>query len=137
MKQITPEIKARVFALYWGQKIAKAEVSDGDDRMSKIGGIYSIQHFAERGWFVQVKSLSSITDEDAIEVAKIEDNFEDPLRRGKALIRDFNHILWHQERWSEITDYLRSKGYALPAYGFNVDELVEAGVFKLKEVNND
>lgn len=33
----------------------------------------------------------------------------------------------------EVIDFLRSRGYALPAYGHSVDELINEGIFKLKE----
>ncbi|TDS14756.1 hypothetical protein [Sphingobacterium paludis] len=34
---------------------------------------------------------------------------------------------WNSNNHLEVYDYLRSKGYALPAYGLSVDELVKRG----------
>ena len=64
--EITPENKAKFFAQYWGQKIA--HYSDGNNaRYTVCVGKYpfsSIHH-------IILKPLSSISDEDAIDVAKI------------------------------------------------------------------
>lgn len=124
MKQITPEIKARVFALYWGQKIwtekSNPKCLDVVDAYIDFDP-YDSDDFDDA--VLLVKQLSSITDEDAIELNKMH-NWTKGVHETK---------YWYQDE----ADYLRSKGYALPAFGYSVDELVEAGVFKIKEVNND
>lgn len=128
-KEITPEIRQRIFALYFGQKIMR------DNTINKQYPIHGANiDFDPEGAWLEVKPLSSTTDEDAIEVAKIEDpEFNDPLGFGRRLIKNFHRVLFTTAKWIPIIDYLRSKGYALPAFGYSVDELVEAGVFKLKE----
>lgn len=36
------------------------------------------------------------------------------------------------DHYMEVTDYLRAHGYATPCCGFTIDQLVEAGIFKIK-----
>lgn len=149
MEQITPEIKAKIFALYWGQEIMVWFYTGGEKAKSlcKVAGNHMKSYYIERGC-LEVKPLSSITDEDAIEVAKLMgwNRVLPPNTEGHPLdfsvsVYDFNWIKNKANDLSkypiQVTDYLRSKGYALPAFGYSVDELVEAGVFKLKGVNND
>lgn len=152
MKQITPEIKEKIFALYFGQRVAKCEPEDV--LLEVVGDIYDIPHLVRMEWFIELKSLSTITNEDAIGVAKImygpDGDFDIEFNSsgltsvspfGLPCYTDTINICWDgnisYERAKslqviEATDYLRSKGYALPAFGYSVDELVEAGVFKLK-----
>lgn len=161
---ITQEEKAKIFALYWAQPVYQISKSE-------LPNIYnvcdlSLRHPTVRDGHLLLTPLSSITDEDAIEVAKIM-TFHD----GKGIIierkkngdiemydryNDEPHFVntlffvpypfeifsrndngnWFQydaERFIEITDFLRSRGYALPAFGHSVDELVQEGIFKLIE----
>lgn len=142
MKQITPEIKARVFALYWGQAIINAEGLSKLKRMDELNPI-------REGDFLEVKPLSAITDEDAKAIARRvwtdeivgKVQIDDVKRWIKGIFLDGNLYSWEWDRVDDFTkddeffaiDYLRSKGYALPAFGFSVNELVEAGIFKLQE----
>ena len=145
----TLENKAKFFALYWGQMV----LSDGIE----IGGCVGD---CEPDMFLELKPLSSITDEDAIEVAKIlrPHSFE-MHPRGWKVNRTENEIeITHRQSifefdidysgslgvdsdagWSYLGnaeqlfayDYLRSKGYALPYMGLSVEKLVEYGWVKL------
>lgn len=136
MKQITPEIKQRIFALYWGQKVCRAVYPHEGEHIDKVGQ-WNIHHITN----LELSPLSSITDEDAIEVMlnggrnTYKTNLETIIGRLKTI----GYI--DVDKWDyfpiSVWDYLRSKGYALPAFGYSVDELVEVGVFKIKEVNND
>lgn len=65
--EITPENKAKFFAQYWGQDVLSSDMY-GDN-----GTIYSLtmkEDSCNDKWLL-LKPLSSISDEDAIEVAKI------------------------------------------------------------------
>lgn len=129
MKQITPEIKARVFALYWGQPIINAEGLTKLKRMDELNPLRS-------GDYLEVKSLSSITDEDAIEVSNIcKSKYTGEMDERVENIKKWARM--YARGSLEISDYLRSKGYALPYMDWSVDELVAEGVFKMKEVDND
>lgn len=65
--EITPENRAKFFAQYWGQNVLSSDMY-GDN-----GTIYSLtmkeDSFNDK--WLSLKPLSSISDEDAIEVAKI------------------------------------------------------------------
>lgn len=159
---MTVEAKAMFFAQYWGQKVRVWAVN-GDANVFKVGQTYMSKHIL-KNCSLLLKPLSSITNEDATEVAKILD-FHD----GDGLIiqRNKDHIgiydkyndepfrlntlyMYHNvleifskderrkvfqydlERLLQVTDYLRSKGYALPWMGYSVEEMVQAGWVKLK-----
>lgn len=89
---------------------------------------------------LQLKSLASITDEDAIEVYKIvgdtmfiEHNNPEGLKRGIIrMLTEFTGSWLHVGNCIQAIDYLRSKGYALPYMGLSVEQLVEYGWIKLK-----
>lgn len=156
----TLENKAKFFALYWGQRVMLEEMSSN---------LYYCKPSKESDFnlnYLELKPLSSISDEDAIEVAKIM-TFHD----GKGLIierkkngeiemydryNDEPHFLntlffvpdpfeifsrddnrnWFQydaERFLEVTDFLRSRGYAISWMGLSVEKLIEYGWIKLKE----
>lgn len=134
-----------MFALYWGQEILAykhwGQIVTGNE--------IDCWALSRNENYLEVKPLSSITDEDAIEVAKLVSSWEDDDR----LLDPIDVPEWISEVLggncatyadyvsgydaSSLVDLLRSKGYALPAFGYSVDELVGAGVFKIKEVNND
>lgn len=68
-------------------------------------------------------------------ISAIEKNWstEDPVVRGKALIRDLQYTSLDPLKVIQVIDYLRSKGYVLPWMGLSVEKLVEYGWVKLKE----
>lgn len=71
--------------------------------------------------------LSAITDKDAIEVAKI--------YWGKTDFTSIDHtkrVLDSLIQKTDVVDYLRSKGYALPWKKYSVEQLIEMGWLKLK-----
>lgn len=134
MKEITQETRAKIFALYWGQEIA---FHLDDSVLLKVEDIISIIKdlpATGRQLSLLLTPLSAITDEDAIEIAKICGIEEGVISSG--LKKDFRKNLSNDlfdDMTIDIADFLRSRGYALPAFGFTVDELVEVGVFKLKQ----
>lgn len=136
MKQITPEIKQRIFALYWGQRVCRAVYPHEGEHIDKVGQ-WNIHHITN----LELSPLSSITDEDAAQCGY--STCDDPNSGNYSMSPAgvlFDEIV-ASNRYDMLNiydaDYLRSKGYALPAFGYSVDELVGAGVFKIKEVNND
>jgi len=107
-----------------------------------------------------LKPLSSITDEDAIEVAEFmgltEGDFEinhrptdihiDADSQELTLFFEDCSIYFNDFNSDEastgtdylsVYDYLRSKGYALPWMGLSVEQMVEAGWIKLQEVKDE
>lgn len=127
--EITLENKEKFFTQYWGQKVIT------NDNLSSIGVATYVNGTSIILEYLLLKPLSSITDEDAIEVARIAGytNVVYDMRKKKSLIRMVkdaisNHILTYK-----IVDYLRSKGYALPWMGLSVEEMIDAGWIKLIE----
>lgn len=90
--------------------------------------------------------LSAISDEDAIEVAKMFDGKEIKYGAGYATLNESaNVLLWYdgeiitpgdvcQNSLQLLSsyDFLRSKGYALPFMQYSVEQLVQMGWVKLK-----
>ncbi len=125
-------VKCRFFAQYWGQlyefKNTKTTwiINEGAFPLEKEGNERLI-----------LTDLKNITDEDAIDVAKIFGMTEDFEFIGKILC---NTIFDNSESESETTiynsnakavDYLRSKGYAVPYMEYSVDDLISFGWVRL------
>lgn len=128
--------KAKFFAQYWDQKILTGIPVDKPFTFRRLnhqniqkGIMYS---------FLKLKSLSDITDEDAIEVAKIIDYNHG--RNKLAFVKVGKHVCHNILEMGEITpkrafsliDYLRSKGYALPYNGLSVENQISYGWVKLR-----
>lgn len=137
--------KAKVFALYWGQEVLKAHTTQGTKVVGNRNyGIY-------RDQFLELKPISSISDEDAIEGAIITQGINcdgdiTDIRRYEDFVsfsithegnnfKTLYSFFFYQSSpiklKSNQADYLRSKGYALPAFGLSVEELVKRGWFVL------
>ena len=148
----TLENKSKFFAIYWGQEVAIQNDGGG------TGFVYDINEYTItdiRYDFLELKSLSQISDEDAIEVARIlygeSDNFAIEFNAagitsvspyGLPCYGNTIDINWSGEVSYEAAssmsilkayDYLRSKGYALPWMGLSVEQLVEYGWVKLNK----
>lgn len=114
--EINNENKAKFFALYWGQKVVK-------DKSSQLLYVSSNINLEHESWFLTLKPLSSINDEDA-----------EIIDLGS---EDYDELGWFDKEgmfyyWSFIdVDYLRSKGYALPWMGLSVEEMIQAGWIRL------
>lgn len=148
--EMTLENKEKFFVQYWGQKIYNEEGHwNGEpvnaNSMAILNGIYTeIQQP-----YILLKSLSLITDEDAIEIAMLGYGKEVPYytlaghaEQGKEILNIYSNKSTKKRysHWSnlymalpEITDYLRSKGYALPYMGLSVENQIEYGWVKLIE----
>ncbi len=149
--KITAKIKLQIFALYMGQDAYRTmyyslepdtlhpgsynyvvdphHLSKLDsDSHPNIGKVHDI---------LRLKSLDKISDNDCVQVALIagvpDSNAADPFE-GKQIIGDYktgaNPTITPGE-WGEIIDFLRSRGYALPYGEYSVDDLLQAGVYKL------
>lgn len=146
----TLQNKAKFFAKYWGQDIFHwkyPEYATKDNYIQQVGEF--IGKYSQCG-YLELTPLSQISDEDAIEVAKIyQSNIrgisllgiggvskEEILKAGLEFCKRINGNYWNnyvnvfQMLWA--FDFLRSKGYALPYNGITVDEQIEFGWVKLK-----
>jgi hypothetical protein len=129
--EINNENKAKFFALYWGQAVLW-EPFIGQD-------VFVDQHFpwdlvGKDYHYLNLKPLSQISDEDAIELGYSACN--DPLNANYGMSASgtfFDDWTQRQDMLMSDSDYLRSKGYALPWMGLDVKELIEAGWIKLIE----
>ena len=112
-------VKCRFFAQYWGTKTLYV----GGVGLVEIGkGGWNLKH---PDFFLQLKSLSKITDEDAISMYRgLERNYES----ANQFLEDYKSIGFLEQ--SEV-DFLRSKGYAVPFMGYSVDDLVKIGWVQL------
>lgn len=146
--EINFENKAKFFAMYWGQDIVSSE-SDWDwfkDQRIFYKSEEIITSIHKENYFLSLIPLSQISDEDAIEVARIENAWElrDEheniyfIKRGKSISRQIYEQLsdgfsiWlSADKYLLTIDHLRSKGYALPWMGFSVEEMIEASWVKL------
>lgn len=152
---IPQEVRERIFALYWGQNIRLYKPTYGSPKLSEVKGQSSGK--------LLVTPLIAITDEHAIECSLMAWPIDAKgviiqsiTRYSKCMIIRFKFK--HEDSRLNLEDgfhytetglgftetgllisqidFLRAKGYALPAFGYSVDELISVGVFKLKEVED-
>ena len=116
---VQTDVKCRFFAQYWGTKTMYV----GGVGLVEVGkGGWSLKH---PDFFLQLKPLSKITDEDAISMYRgLERNYES----ANQFLEDYKSIGFLEQ--SEV-DFLRSKGYAVPYMEYSVDELVKMGWVQL------
>ena len=122
--QNTLENKVKFFAQYWGQHV----LYFSSDFLRKIDNL--TLDSIENDDYLELKPLSQISDEDAIEVSKEFPAFKSDIRNSvKELFKEFDVL----ELSLETGDYLRLKSYALPWMDLSVEDLIEYGWVKLKE----
>lgn len=137
-------VKCSFFALYWNLEVAKHSTKK-----------YFVKHIIDKVgnfYFLELKNLDNYTDEDAIAVEKIWrksdcrvesyfkniEEYENNIIVGRNLIKywleecklNFQNRIDYRTI-QHITDYLRSKGYALPFMQYSVDDLVKIGWVRL------
>lgn len=142
-------VRSRFFAQYWGTKTLY------------VGGVGKVE-LGNGGWnlkhpyfFLQLKPLSKITDEDAIEIVKIIDSKSNKFinvnysfaekkelpyiksvisDKGRFDINDtFCFIIDKKviDFSLNIFDFLRSRGYVIPFMEYSVDDLISFGWVQL------
>ena len=119
--EINNENKAKFFAQYWGQKVV-SHLEYPDLSTNTIDGAL-IKKYSEEDYFLILKPLSSISDEDARFICSLH----------KVISTDYKWLFLGINLSGYDVDYLRLKGYAVPAFGLSVEEMVEAGWIKLIE----
>lgn len=133
----TKENKEKYFAQYWGQEVAVQGEGGGS------GFKYQINEATItdiRNDYLQLTPLSQITDEDAIEVAKICDFHSCTIQNGRSVVgcildkesQFISHNVYHLDFVNAI-DFLRSRGYLLPFCGLSTDTLKSYGWVKENE----
>lgn len=139
--------KAQYFAQYWGQFVLR--MPNNDDKLR------AIDWFKFDNCWIELKPLSSITDEHIIECAKIFSGCPNISIQSKGHYQvtcDLDFSGWHgifkilYDKPSPIYytncinayhlavfDFLRSKSYALAWRQYSVEQLIEMGWLKLIE----
>lgn len=120
----TPSIeeRTRFFAQYWGQKVMYV----GGKGLVEIGnGGWNLKH---PDFFLQLKLISQITDEDVEELLSLV-SFQFSSRYTNEQIKEEirKSVMDTEMMPLNLTDYLRSKGYALPFMEYSVEELSSFG----------
>ena len=143
----TLENKAKFFAQYYGQNLIHSSFTN---EINEVNGFLGNLN---KNYWLELKPLSQITNEDACELYRTYDNgFTNEYLKYKGVHED--EFLWFTSTYENgetynyyidlinlrkltlnAVDYLRSKGYALPYNGLSVEKLVEYGWVKLKEYN--
>ena len=133
---VQTDVKCRFFAQYWGQPVQRYE---NNNYIKVVNGFIETSLLDKD--YLLLKPLSKITNEEAIECAKmfnwlqVSENPElwnHPVTKEKVVKMNDNWkygicILSIEKLNIQQIDYLRSKGYALPFMQYSVDELVKMG----------
>lgn len=147
MKEISNEMRARVFAAYWGADYISTYNGRGSTHKVDATAMAALLDEKNYGVVRQLllHRLEDITDDHAIEVAKI---LKEPVPKSakdmsvskwnKLLIGDIflseeNEERLHYSVWVELIDYLRSKSYALPFMGI---DLFASGIAIAHDIKN-
>lgn len=126
----TIENKAKFLAQYFGQNTFYCGL------FTRVYGLDIFRPESISGIYAELKSLSSITDEDAIEVSRVwGSEMESKIIGYSIVIRitdiEKGGIQTEFRNTIGVIDYLRSRGYALPFMGTSVEKLIEYGWIKL------
>lgn len=130
--EITNEIKAKIFAQYLGQKVYRNEFYDKHSLPSCKVNVACLENLENNNSYLQLKSLTSMHDEDAIEVAKMQANMSIDLTKEENVIDAINYtkkvtIHYTSFNWKSY-QYLQSKGYDMPHYLLDGKTLQESGL---------
>lgn len=135
----TVENKAKFFAQYWGQRVLSVKQSDGGRDKWVVDGDVLNEIKGFKNDYLELKTLSQITDEDSIEVGKIITkgitlpiNFNLTLH-GRLYVGDFKKQSY-KDSVLEVVDFLRSKSYSLPYMDLSVENMIEYGWIKLTNI---
>ncbi|GGG97494.1 hypothetical protein [Pedobacter zeae] len=119
----TLENKKKLFCQYFGQKVVCASISDKRTSLMHQTTFTYPDEF--KNHCLVLKPLSSITDEDQDYILR------DKTCNSMELVQeDKIGAFFHSDVY--VTDYLRSKGYALPWMGLSVEKQIEYGWVKLE-----
>lgn len=138
------ENKARFFALYIGSALGDRK-SFTDSQELTVSNFASVVRFSNAP--LSLRPLSDITDEEISELLpQLVDDWEDALGDAGVSVREFTEAMTDGLNSEEnlegmntaqainTFDYLRSHSFALPWMDLSVNDLVEYGWVKLREL---
>lgn len=138
--QNTLENKAKFFALYFGQRILRYNNWSDEANNKEVGSfVYDLYN---ENTFLELKPLSQISDEDAEYcIGKMECSLRinDPNHGDYGMSPSsifINSIIGHNSFYIDRreSDYLRLNGYAIKWVDLKIEDLIEYGWIKLKEI---
>lgn len=130
--EITLENKAKFFAQYWGQPVFRQPYFL-ENEQNDIVEAYCLN--SAKG-FIYLKNPSSITDEDAVDMAMLNRDLGDNKDREEIIRHSKKNIQYDTVIGSlrpHHIDFLRLRGYAVDWLELSVQNMVEAGWIKLIE----
>jgi hypothetical protein len=140
------KIKSKIFAAYIGSKVELCQSrfsEDSEDRVFTLFGVTKddwfmveesklVYHFKDsNNDSLLLTSLSNISDDDLNFLSEIleviyPENFVNSIVENSSYGANPTNCI-------SATDFLRSKGYALPYMGYSVEDLVKEGIYTLKD----
>ena len=126
------ENKSKFFSQYWGQRVVR-HLGLGLEEHTFLVNENILCKYDITEYYIRLTSLSSITDEDAIDVARIAGLSSDKNKIDSLII--FGREFSNDDRvYADIFvyQYLQSKGYALHWNSLGIDDLISYGWIKLK-----
>lgn len=134
MENITNEIKTKVFAQYLGQQF-QTKLNDDSVKNYTLDITEMFKFYNSIGFDnvkLILKPLSSITDEDAIEISKMfltdGNSLQSKIEFGKGVAYHYELGSYYTNRPIEIYQFLQSKGYDLSQYLLGNKTLFECGL---------
>lgn len=138
--EITNEIKQKLVYQYLGQKYFYK--NEFGTYSGIVGEYHTNEHIGNKFFVLRLKSLSEITDEDAIEVCKLQQEFKEQngIKVGFDIDIKNNGCLdciiewdgykhdYFQPVYSTTYQFLQSKGYDMPQYLLGGKTLKEVGL---------
>lgn len=124
----TLENKTKFFAQYWGQQVLSWSGDTSSHRFNIIG---KSNLPIRKGDYLELKPLSAISDEECLQISKWLENNESGFDARPCNIKTYARV--YARKCYYVSDYLRSKGYAIPFMGISVEQLIEYGFVKLKQ----
>lgn len=146
---INNQVRAKIVMQYIGQKlywndnryfgILKSVTGDYKYYLVDCSLTLGLQHVGINIGCVEVKRLGEISNEDAIELASLFEptfcnTYNVDIGRSIANQFKFNNkcsSIMTFNKVVESSDFLRSKGYAMPYGEYSVEDLIQAGIYKL------
>lgn len=155
--EITDKIKAKVFAQYLGQQVETKHNFEDKGIVSPalldliLEGALTLEGWWEGAKLI-LKPLTEITDEEAVEMARLFNGIEGPIKINRPtdinnpdihfVVQVYNEKpfkdwcfpkTWSDARGVMFYQYLQSKGYDLPNYYLGEKTLLEAGLAIYKD----